>query len=81
MGQGLLLCAREVRISDAADITPGACPNLRGHFAETRSVTWCASVVVYPADSIYTRYTRFGKTGEPSGGRMSVPSRVQLMNE
>ena len=33
------------------------------------------------ADSIYTRYARFGKTGEPSGGRMSVPSKVQLMNE
>ena len=29
----------------------------------------------------FVRYTRFGKTGEPSGGRMSVPSRVQLMKE
>ena len=56
-------------------------PNLRGHLAETRIATSCARVVVYPADSIYTRYTRFGKTGEPSGGRMSVPSKVQLMNE
>ena len=29
----------------------------------------------------YARYSRFGKTGDPSAGRMSVPSRVQLMNE
>ena len=29
----------------------------------------------------YLIYARFGKVGEPSGGRMSVPSKVQLMNE
>ena len=52
-----------------------------GHLAETRGATSYAWAVVYPADSIYTRYTSFGKTGEPSGGRMSVPSKVQLMNE
>ena len=63
---------RKVKIFDDADTPPGACPNLRGHLAETQSATSCARAVVYPADSIYTRYTRFGKTGEPSGGRMSV---------
>ena len=45
------------------------------------SVPRIFSPATLTADSIYARYTRFGKTGEPSAGRMSVPSKVQLMNE